>query len=54
MASNAHARAVTVNRLAEQLSHDLEVAGVLTRSDTGPRNGNELLGAVERAAHSAG
>jgi tetratricopeptide (TPR) repeat protein len=50
--AHAHARGVTMNQLAGALNIELERAGVLERSETGTRNGNELLGAVERAAHN--
>src|SRR5262249_15063422 len=53
VAAHAHARAVTVNRLAETLDAGLTRYGLLPGAESGPRNGNELLGAIERAAIEA-
>ncbi|MEV6218614.1 tetratricopeptide repeat protein [Nocardia sp. NPDC051833] len=46
--ANAHARGLTVDRLAAMLDEDLARAGILTVSESGPRNGAELVGALQR------
>ncbi|MFE6925857.1 tetratricopeptide repeat protein [Nocardia sp. NPDC057663] len=48
--ANAHARGLTVDRLATMLDEDLIRAGVLTASESGPRNGAELVGTLQRHA----
>lgn len=48
--ANAHARGLTVDRLAAVLDEDLIRAGILTAAESGPRNGAELVGALQRHA----
>jgi tetratricopeptide (TPR) repeat protein len=50
IAAHAHARGVTDRRLAQLLDSQLVQSAVIPWADSGLRNANELLGAIERAA----
>ncbi|MFC8384383.1 tetratricopeptide repeat protein [Nocardia sp. NPDC057272] len=50
--ANAHARGLTVDRLAVELDDALVQTGVLVAAEAGSRSGAELVGALQRHAES--